>query len=69
VQKGVNVRGILPYVTKYETFSPSAPQTLQLAIQNIADIISLNRERQRNIAFAVGAGLAMLGLYLLITKK
>lgn len=70
VQRGVNVRGLLPYITKYETFYPSDPDTLQSAINKIVRSIALKREenQQKVITTVVVAGLAFLGLYLLSKK-
>jgi len=67
VQKGVRVEGILPYITVYEEFDLSQPQSLTESVQSFMERIQSSR---REKAFAQGV-LAILGLtfLLLITKK
>ena len=67
VQKGVRVEGILPYITVYEEFDLSQPQSLTESVQRFMERIQSSR---REKAFAQGV-LAILGLtfLLLITKK
>ncbi len=68
VQEGIDVRGILPYITVYKTFSPSYPDTLKEAIEEIVVSISeLKKRKQQQQRNLVTAGLVILGLWA-ITK-
>lgn len=70
VQEGVAIRGLLPYVTKYQTFSLLRPETLQKAIEKIVYSISeMKKKKQQQQQGLLIAGLAILGLYILSQNK
>ena len=68
VQEGITVRGIIPYITKYETFSPVHPETLQRAVEKIVTSISeMKKKQQRDLVMI--AGLVILGLWAISQAK
>lgn len=68
VQDGVIVRGMLPYITKYEIFVPTKPDTLQSAIGKVVNSIASMRE-DKQMQTGIIAGLAILGLFILSKNK
>ena len=68
VQEGIIVRGLLPYKTKYETFSLVDPESLRRAIEKIVYSISEMKKKQQQQNLLI-AGLAILGLYILSQTK
>lgn len=67
VQEGITLRGILPYITKYETFSPANPGSLQVAVERIVNSIAEFKKKQQQ--GLVIAGLAILGLFAISQAK
>lgn len=67
VQAGIAVRGILPFITKYETFDPAHPETLQAAVKKI--VVSISEMKKKQQQDLVIAGLIIFGLWAISERK
>lgn len=65
VQEGVEPRGILPFITVYQRFSPKKPETLNKAVQEIMTSIKKVRRTMKRMK-KEQEELMGLGLFLLI---